>query len=36
MKAAAIAQAFNVSLSMGGDWPHINMHLPAAPPTAAA
>ncbi|MBI4521744.1 MAG: mandelate racemase/muconate lactonizing enzyme family protein, partial [Gemmatimonadetes bacterium] len=27
VKAAALAQAFGVPLSMGGNWPHINMHL---------
>jgi L-alanine-DL-glutamate epimerase-like enolase superfamily enzyme len=27
MKAAAIAQAFNVPLAMGGNYPHMNMHL---------
>ena len=27
VKAAAVAQAFNVPLAMGGNWPHINMHL---------
>jgi L-alanine-DL-glutamate epimerase-like enolase superfamily enzyme len=26
-KAAAIAQAFNVPLAMGGNYPHMNMHL---------
>lgn len=32
MKAAALAHAFNVPLAMGGNWPHINMHLHAAAP----
>jgi L-rhamnonate dehydratase len=27
LKAAGIAQAFNVPLAMGGNYPHINMHL---------
>jgi L-rhamnonate dehydratase len=27
LKAAALAQAFNVPLSMGGNYPHLNMHL---------
>jgi L-alanine-DL-glutamate epimerase-like enolase superfamily enzyme len=27
LKAAAVAQAFNVPLSMGGNYPHMNMHL---------
>ena len=27
LKAAAVAQAFNVPLAMGGNYPHINMHL---------
>ena len=27
LKAAGMAQAFNVPLSMGGNYPHINMHL---------
>jgi L-rhamnonate dehydratase len=27
LKAAGIAQAFNVPLSMGGNYPHMNMHL---------
>lgn len=27
IKAAAMAQAFNVPLAMGGNFPHINMHL---------
>jgi L-alanine-DL-glutamate epimerase-like enolase superfamily enzyme len=31
-KAAALAQAFNVPLAMGGNWPHINMHLHAGVP----
>lgn len=29
IKAAAVAQAFNVPLAQGGNWPHINMHLHA-------
>ena len=32
LKAAALAQSFNVQLQMGGDWPHINMHLHAGVP----
>lgn len=32
LKAAALAQAFNVRLAMGGNWPHINMHLHAGVP----
>jgi L-rhamnonate dehydratase len=32
LKAAAMAQAFNVPIIMGGNWPHINMHLQAAVP----
>ncbi|HXF65291.1 MAG TPA: mandelate racemase/muconate lactonizing enzyme family protein [Burkholderiales bacterium] len=31
-KAAALAQAFNVPLAMGGNWPHINMHLHGGAP----
>jgi len=27
VKAAAMAQAFNVQMAMGGNFPHINMHL---------
>jgi len=27
MKAAGIAQAFNIPLAMGGNYPHLNMHL---------
>lgn len=27
IKAAALAQAFNIPLAMGGNYPHINMHL---------
>jgi len=27
LKAAGIAQAFNVPLAMGGNYPHLNMHL---------
>lgn len=26
-KAAALAEAFNVPMAMGGNWPHLNMHL---------
>ena len=29
LKAAALAKAFNVPMAMGGNWPHINMHLHA-------
>ena len=29
LKAAALAQAFNVPMAMGGAWPHVNMHLQA-------
>ena len=32
MKAAGMAQAFNIPLNMGGNWPHINMHLHAGVP----
>ena len=32
LKAAGIAQAFNVPLSMGGNYPHMNMHLHAGVP----
>jgi L-alanine-DL-glutamate epimerase-like enolase superfamily enzyme len=32
MKAAAIAQAFNVPLAMGGNYPHMNMHLHGGSP----
>lgn len=32
LKAAALAEAFNVSIQMGGNWPHINMHLHAGVP----
>ncbi len=32
LKAAALAQAFNIPLQMGGSWPHINMHLHAGVP----
>ena len=32
LKAGAIAQAFNVPLSMGGNYPHLNMHLHAGLP----
>ena len=32
LKAAALAQAFNVQLQMGGNWPHLNMHLHAGVP----
>jgi L-alanine-DL-glutamate epimerase-like enolase superfamily enzyme len=27
LKAAALAQAFNIPLAMGGNYPHLNMHL---------
>lgn len=30
--AAALAQAFNVPIEMGGNWPHINAHLHAGVP----
>ena len=32
IKAAAVAQAFNVPLAMGGNYPHLNMHLHAGVP----
>lgn len=32
LKAAAIADAFNIQIQMGGNWPHINMHLHAGVP----
>jgi len=32
IKAAALAQAFNVPLAMGGNYPHLNMHLHAGVP----
>jgi L-rhamnonate dehydratase len=32
LKAAGIAQAFNVPLAMGGNYPHMNMHLHAGVP----
>ena len=32
LKAAGMAQAFNVPLAMGGNYPHINMHLHAGVP----
>jgi L-rhamnonate dehydratase len=32
VKAAAMAQGFNVPLAMGGNFPHINMHLHAGVP----
>ena len=32
LKAAAVAQAFNVPLAMGGNYPHLNMHLHAGVP----
>ena len=32
LKAAALAQSFNIQLQMGGNWPHINMHLHAGVP----
>ena len=30
IKAAAIAEAFNATMAMGGNWPHINLHLHGA------
>lgn len=30
VKGAALAQAFNITIQMGGNWPHENMHLHAA------
>ena len=32
LKAAGMAQAFNIPLGMGGQFPHLNMHLHAAVP----
>ncbi|MBI2171017.1 MAG: mandelate racemase/muconate lactonizing enzyme family protein [Chloroflexi bacterium] len=32
LKAAAVAQAFNIQIQMGGNWPHINMHLHGGAP----
>lgn len=32
IKAAGMAQAFNIPLAMGGNYPHLNMHLQAAVP----
>lgn len=32
IKAAGMAQAFNIPISMGGNYPHTNMHLQAAVP----
>lgn len=32
LKAAGLAQAFNVPIAMGGNYPHLNMHLQAAVP----
>ena len=32
IKAAGMAQAFNVPIAMGGNYPHLNMHLQAAVP----
>jgi len=32
LHAAAIAQAFNIQLEMGGNFPHLNMHLHAGVP----
>ena len=32
LKAAALAQAFNIQIQMGGNWPHVNMHLHAGVP----
>jgi L-alanine-DL-glutamate epimerase-like enolase superfamily enzyme len=31
-KAAALAEAFNLPIAMGGNWPHLNMHLYAGVP----
>jgi L-alanine-DL-glutamate epimerase-like enolase superfamily enzyme len=31
-RAAALAQAFNIQLEMGGNYPHLNMHLHAGVP----
>ncbi len=32
LRAAALAQAFNIPMQMGGNWPHMNMHLHAGVP----
>jgi len=32
LRAAGLAQAFNISLEMGGNYPHLNMHLHAGVP----
>ena len=32
LRAAGLAQAFNIPLEMGGNYPHLNMHLHAAVP----
>jgi L-alanine-DL-glutamate epimerase-like enolase superfamily enzyme len=32
LRAAALAQAFNIQLEMGGNYPHLNMHLHAGVP----
>jgi L-rhamnonate dehydratase len=32
LKAASLAEAFNIQLQMGGAWPHSNMHLHGAVP----
>lgn len=32
LRAAALAQSFNIQIQMGGNWPHINMHLHAGVP----
>ncbi len=32
LKAAAMAQAFSIPISMGGNYPHLNMHLHAGVP----
>jgi hypothetical protein len=34
LEAAALAQAFNIPLAMGGDYPHMNMHLHGDVPKA--
>jgi len=32
LRGAALAQAFNIQLEMGGNYPHLNMHLHAGVP----
>lgn len=32
LKAAALAESFNIPIQMGGNWPHMNMHLHAGVP----